>query len=100
MNDNNTKIKEDTITDLLNELDINKEQNYNLILWNDHVNSMEYIVVCLYDICQLSAEDSMKIMLEAHLNGKAVAKSGSEEDMLKFKQGLNDRNIDATVEEC
>ena len=100
MIDNSTITKEDTLIDLLNDLDITKEENYNLIIWNDHVNSMDYIVVCLFQVCQLTAEESIQIMYDAHTNGKAVAKTGSKEEMLKLKQALNDKSIDATVEQC
>ena len=100
MIDNNTITKEDTLTDILNDLDITKEENYNLIIWNDHVNSMNYIVLALFEVCKLTAEESIQIMYDAHTNGKAVAKTGSEKEMLKLKQGLNDKSIDATVEKC
>jgi ATP-dependent Clp protease adapter protein ClpS len=98
MIDDNTIVKEDILNDLLNELNISKEDVYNLIIWNDHVNNMEYVVIALYEVCELNAEESLKIMFDAHTNGKAVAKSGDQKEMLKFKQGLNDRNIEATVE--
>jgi len=90
----------DSLTDLLEELGIkmSTEGSHKLLLWNDEVNDMLHVVLALYEICGLDNEEAMRIMLEAHNKGKAVAKSGTEEEMMKMKQGLNDRGIEATVE--
>jgi ATP-dependent Clp protease adapter protein ClpS len=37
-------------------------------------------------------------MLEAHIKGKAIAKTGSFEEMVGMKKQLNVRGIEATVE--
>jgi len=88
------------LDEVLNELGISRSSDgaYNLLLWNDDVNDMIHVVLALYEICQLDNESAMRIMMEAHNKGKAVAKSGSMEEMNKMKQGLNDRGIEATVE--
>jgi ATP-dependent Clp protease adapter protein ClpS len=99
-NDVDSDVDSDSITKLLNELGIGVEKDgeYKLIIWNDDVNDMLYVALALYEVCQLNNEDAMKIMMEAHDKGKAVAKSGSLEEMKRMKQGLNDRGIEATVE--
>ena len=90
----------DSLTNLLNELGISKatEENYKLLIWNDDVNDMLYVILALYEVCKLNNEESMRIMLEAHTKGKAVVKSGTLEEMNAMKIGLNDRGIEATVE--
>jgi ATP-dependent Clp protease adapter protein ClpS len=90
----------DSLTNLLEELGIkmSTEGSHKLLLWNDEVNDMLHVVLALYEICGLDNEEAMRIMLEAHNKGKAVAKSGTEKEMMKMKQGLNDRGIEATVE--
>jgi len=97
----NVDTKIDDLTKLLDEMgiDTEKEGKSKLILWNDHVNDMIYVMVALYEICGLSDQESMKVMLEAHEKGKAIAKTGSREDMMELKKGLNKRNIEATVED-
>lgn len=91
---------EETITDLMNELGIetSKETVYKLLLWNDEINSMDIVVVALYEICKLTPEEAVQFMMEAHTKGKAVIKSGSFEEMNAMKAALNKRNIEASVE--
>lgn len=92
------EVENDSLTDLMEGLGIQRADGASLILWNDEVNDMLHIILALYEICELDNEDAVRIMMEAHKNGKAVAKSGSIEDMNKMKQALNDRKIEATVE--
>jgi ATP-dependent Clp protease adapter protein ClpS len=89
------------ITDIITKLDLKlfNEQPFNLILWNDHVNSMDHVAVALFEICELSPEDCIRVMLEAHDKNKTIAKSGSEEEMLGMKKRLNERHIEVTIEQ-
>lgn len=98
--DADVEVDNDSLTELMNELGISmsNDEQYKLIIWNDHVNDMVHVSVALYEICGLNNDQAIATMLEAHKNGKAVAKKGSKEEMMKMKQGLNDRNIEATVE--
>ena len=98
---NDVDTKTDIITDLLNDLGIKKsdEIEYKLLIWNDHVNSMIDVIVALFEVCHLSPEDAQKVMLEAHNKGKAVVKRGPLEELKVMKQGLNDRNLEATIEQ-
>jgi ATP-dependent Clp protease adapter protein ClpS len=96
-----TDVDTDSITKVLNELGIrgSNDTEVKLILWNDHVNDMISVVVALYEVCKLSNEQCMEVMMEAHEKGKAVVKTGSYDELSVMKQGLNDRNLEATIEE-
>ena len=85
----------------LNELGIRSsdENECKLILHNDHVNDMMHVVVALSEICQLTPEKCVEIMLEAHEKGKAVIKSGPFDTLNEMKKALNKRNLEATIEE-
>lgn len=98
---NDVDTKTDIMTDLLNDLGIKKSEDseYKLIIWNDHVNSMIDVIVALFEVCNLTPEESQRVMLEAHNKGKAVVKKGSLEYLKVMKQGLNDRNLEATIEQ-
>ena len=72
--------------------------NYNLIIWNDNVNDMGWVIIALEDICKMGYEKAYDIMLEAHLNGKAVAKTGLLKELEVMQKGLNDREINASIE--
>jgi ATP-dependent Clp protease adaptor protein ClpS len=100
-NTSNPDVDTDSITKILQELGIRKSNDirYQLILWNDHVNNMMDVLVALFEVCKLSSERAMEVMLEAHEKGKAVVKSGPLDELQVMKTGLNDRNLEATIEE-
>ncbi|MEI6754071.1 MAG: ATP-dependent Clp protease adaptor ClpS [Paludibacter sp.] len=71
---------------------------YNLILCNDDVNDMLYIITALYDICDLDKEKCTELMFEAHENGSAKVTSGTFEEINAMKELLIAKNIIAKVE--
>jgi len=97
----NPDVDTDSITKILQELGIRASNDieYKLILWNDHVNNMMDVLVALYDVCKLSPERCQEITIEAHKKGRAVVMSGELEKLQIMKTGLNDRNLEATIEE-
>ena len=90
----------DQLKELLDEVGISlsTDKLYILILYNDSVNDMLFVVLQLYEICGLNNEDAMRVMMEAHTKGKALVKSGSYEDMYALKCGLNEKGLEATIE--
>ncbi|MDP4290515.1 MAG: ATP-dependent Clp protease adaptor ClpS [Bacteroidota bacterium] len=68
--------------------------NYSLILFNDDVNTFEYVVVTLMKDCDHDAEQAWQCALIAHHNGKCEVKKGMKEDLrrrcsIMIKKGLN-----------
>ena len=48
----------------------NKSPKYKVLLHNDPINSMEYVTISLREVVpQLSEQDAISIMLEAHNTG-------------------------------
>ena len=48
----------------------NKSPKYKVLLHNDPINSMEYVTISLREVVpQLSEQDAIAIMLEAHNTG-------------------------------
>ena len=95
-----TDTDNESLTELMNEIGIKRsdENEFVLIIHNDEVNDMMHVTLALYEICDLNSEEAMRIMMEAHDKGKAVAKSGSFEVINGMKVALNTRGIEATVE--
>ena len=95
-----TDIDTVSINEVLNELGIRSSNDdvYKLILWNDHVNNMIHVIVSLCEVCKITESEATRIMLEAHEKGKALVKKGYFDEMNNMKIGLNDRNLEATVE--
>ncbi len=84
----------DTDTDLLTEV----ESPYHLIVWNDDVNTFEWVIDTLVQICGHSKEQAEQCAMIIHYKGKYAVKKGYYEDLKPQCEAINDRNINATLE--
>lgn len=73
---------------------------YNVILWNDDVNDMAEVVMALMTICHLDVQSATNVMLKAHRNGKAVAKTAPLEHAEMYRDGLQGQGLTATIEQA
>ena len=85
----------DVLTDVLTE----DTPGYNLIVWNDDVNSFEWVIETLVKICGHSPEQAEQCAILIHFKGKYVVKTGSYDDLKPQCDAINDRQINATIEE-
>ena len=75
---NQEKWQEDTAT-LVEEEVI---ESHQLIVYNDEVNSFEYVILTLIEVCEHTAEQAEQCTLMIHFRGKCGVKSGLYEDLL------------------
>ena len=71
---------------------------YKVILYNDDVNTFDWVIECLVDICDQDSIQAEQCALLVHFKGKANVKSGSLDDMKNICQALCDRDLSAVVE--
>jgi len=89
----------DAVCQLVHDLGISTSGfECDLLLWNDHVNEMMQIVLALCEACKLDNEDSMRVMMDAHNNGKSVIKKGVIEDLFQMAMELRSKNIGASLQ--
>lgn len=69
-----------------------------VVLWNDSVNSFEYVWDCLMRVFGHSSALAWKIMLEAHEKGKAIAEVEGAEEANGHCHELVSLGLRATVE--
>lgn len=81
-------------TDVLTEL----EAPCNLIVWNDEVNTFEWVIETLVDICGHSAEQAEQCAYIIHYQGKYAVKNGSYDDLKPQCDAITERGIGATIE--
>jgi ATP-dependent Clp protease adaptor protein ClpS len=74
------------------------ERLYQVVLYNDDVNSMEHVVKCLMQIFKHPESLAVKIMLEAHQKGKAIAEVESRTPAELHKDQLISYGLTATIE--
>ncbi len=71
-------------------------QNFDLVLFNDDVNTFDWVIECLINICnhdEIQAEQSAFIV---HYKGKCTVKSGDWETLEPMHRELS--NCDLSVE--
>lgn len=75
----------------------NTLSGWSVILWNDDVHSMDHVVIALVRTIELSIEQAIEVMYEAHENGKAVAWTGAKETAELYRDGLQSYGLTATI---
>lgn len=86
--------EEDTDTGLAEE----NEFPWQLIVWNDDVNTFDWVITALMEICHHSAEQAEQCALFIHFKGKYAVKQGTYEKLHPMCEALHDRGISATIE--
>lgn len=83
------------------ELDVMTETSaaFNLIVWNDEVNTFEWVIETLIEICGHSQEQAEQCAMLIHYKGKYAVKNGSYDQLKPQCDAINDRLINATIEE-
>lgn len=75
------------------------ERMYQIILFNDDVNTCEYVVECLMTIFKHPLGLAVKIMMEAHELGRAIAEVESKALAFQHVAELNRAGLCAKAEE-
>ena len=92
--------KFNTKSDSLEEVDLltSIEEPCNLILWNDDVNSFEWVIETLVEVCGHSYEQAEQCAYIIHYHGKYAVKQGSYDNLKPQCDSITERGINATVE--
>ena len=88
----NTKQKEETDT-------LTTTESYcNLIVWNDDVNTFDWVIETLVEVCGHSAEQAEQCAIFIDAKGKYAVKEGSYEILKPQCDAITERSIGATIE--
>lgn len=74
------------------------EDPCNLVVWNDEVNTFEWVIETLVEICGHSIEQAEQCAYIIHFRGKYAVQSGSYDHLRPKCEAIIDRGINATVE--
>ncbi len=69
-----------------------------LIVWNDEVNTFEWVIETLMEVCQHSYEQAEQCAYIIHYKGKYAVKQGIYEDLKPQCDAITERGIGATLE--
>ncbi len=81
------------------ETDVLEDQPWSLIVWNDEVNSFDWVIETLVEVCGHSFEQAEQCALFIHHKGKYAVRQGSFEELEPLCTAITDRGIGATIEE-
>jgi len=74
------------------------EATCSLIVWNDEVNTFEWVIETLVDVCGHSSEQAEQCAFIIHYQGKYAVKNGSYDDLKPQCDAITERGIGATIE--
>lgn len=83
--------------EVLVEDDIDSGFSSHLIVYNDDVNSFEWVIECFMQVLGHSSEQSEQLSLIIHYKGKATVKSGSRSELIPYCEALLERGLSAEV---
>ena len=76
-----------------------KSPKYKVLLHNDPVNSMEYVTTTLREVVpQLSEQDAIAIMLEAHNSGIGLVIVCDLEPAEFYSESLKSKGLTSSIE--
>ncbi|MBB6004685.1 ATP-dependent Clp protease adaptor ClpS [Arcicella rosea] len=70
----------------------------DLIVFNDEVNTFEFVIETLIDVCGHSAEQAEQCTLLIHFKGKCAVKKGTFEELAPMRNDICRRGIAAEVQ--
>jgi ATP-dependent Clp protease adaptor protein ClpS len=68
-----------------------------LTLYNDDVNTFEFVIESLIDICKHDLIQAEQCTYIVHYNGKCVVKNGSFSSLQPMRVALCDRGLSAVI---
>ncbi|MEA5428633.1 MULTISPECIES: ATP-dependent Clp protease adaptor ClpS [Arcicella] len=84
------------------EVDVLEEvvgvDQYDLVVFNDEVNTFDFVIETLIDVCGHSAEQAEQCTLLIHFKGKCAVKKGTFEELAPMRNDICRRGIAAEVQ--
>ncbi|MCB0523851.1 MAG: ATP-dependent Clp protease adaptor ClpS [Saprospiraceae bacterium] len=83
--------------DVLVEDDVDSGFSSRLIVFNDDVNSFEWVIECFIEVLGHSIEQAEQLSIIIHYKGKATVKTGSRSELVPYCEALLERGLSAEV---
>lgn len=77
---------------------LEKEVNqHEIVLFNDDVNTFDFVIDCLIEICEHTAEQAEQCALLVHYKGKCAVKTGEYNELKPRCTQLLTRGLSAEI---
>ncbi len=74
-------------------------QSHILVVWNDDVNTFDWVIETLVEVCGHTEEQAEQCALLIHTKGRYGVKQGDIEVLKPMCEAICERMISATIEE-
>ena len=71
--------------------------SYDLIVYNDEVNTFDHVINILMKVCKHSPEQAEQCTIIIHFKGKCAVKKGGYEELKPFCEAILDAGIQAAI---
>jgi ATP-dependent Clp protease adaptor protein ClpS len=78
--------------------EVDVQDPLQLIVWNDEVNTFEWVIETLVAVCQQSHEQAEQCAYIIHFRGKYAVKQGDYDELKPMCDAITERGIGATLE--
>lgn len=75
-----------------------EEFPYDLIVWNDEVNTFDWVIATLIEVCNHTEVQAEQCSLIIHFKGKCSVKQGDYDTLKPMCDAITERGIGATIE--
>lgn len=76
------------------------EKDWSVIVWNDPVNMMSYVVFVFMRVLAFSKEKAAKHMMEVHQQGRSVVAMETREKAELYHQQIQSHGLKVTIEQA
>jgi ATP-dependent Clp protease adaptor protein ClpS len=74
------------------------ENNHEIVLYNDDVNTFDHVINCLIRVCKHTSEQAEQCAIIVHYTGKCAVKTGSLEELKPQCVRLLQLGLSAVIE--
>ncbi|MFM9008683.1 MAG: ATP-dependent Clp protease adaptor ClpS [Bacteroidota bacterium] len=74
------------------------DSSRRIVLYNDDVNTFDWVIDSLIDVCRHQREQAEQCSLIVHYKGRCAVKEGGFTDLKPMCEALLDRGLSATIE--
>ena len=75
------------------------EKGWNVVVWNDPVNLMSYVVFVFMRVLGFTKEKATRHMMEVHRQGKSVVATETRERAELYHQQIQAHGLSVTIEQ-
>ena len=82
----------------LSDVSIDDIIGSKLVVFNDNVNSFEWVIECFVNYLKVGTEQAEQMAFIIHNKGKYAVKHGSNEELLPYKTALIDAGLTVEIQ--